>query len=95
MILLLRAVKELFSESLFFGSPYSKCYLINYDLEMTSFDLLKYHPDLPQITVVQVLSGNAHDDAFKLEIQMQHFPLSYIMRSFLSLSSYCNSTLSK
>lgn len=53
---------------------------INYDLEMTSFDLLKYHPDLPQITVVQVLSGNAHDDAFKLETQMQHFPLSYIMR---------------
>ena len=68
---------------------------INYDLEMTSFDLLKYHPDLPQITVVQVLSGNAHDDAFKLETQMQHCPLSYIMRSFLSLSSYCNSTLSK
>ena len=68
---------------------------INYDLEMTSFDLLKYHPDLPQITVVQVLSGNAHDDAFKLETQMQHFPLSYIMRPFLSLSSYCNSTLSK
>ena len=79
----------------FFAHRTQNVTCINYDLEMTSFDLLKYHPNLPQITVVQVLSGNAHDDAFKLETQMQHFPLSYIMRSFLSLSSYCNSTLSK